>query len=239
MGPHFLGDNLGRDLLSGGCWKFGSLGTIKMIQARLHSDDETIELTSESWREAIIARGYKGFVFDCDGTLVESAEVHFQSFYQAISDQGQTLERDWYLDRTGLDRVSLFREFSALHQPLDIDLACARSIEVFVAMSDQVAVIPETEQLVEALAQIGPMAVGTNAEKPVAEASLRATGLIDYFAHIVAISDGLPPKPAPDIFRRAAELLRLQAQVLVIEDSPQGVAAAKAGGFPVVQILER
>ncbi len=209
-----------------------------MITALLHTDgDEVLEITSDTWRNVISQRGYRAFIFDCDGTLVESSEVHFQSFSQAISEQGQALDREWYLERTGLDRVSLFKEFSAVMQPLDIELACKRSIEAFVAISDKVVAIQDTKRLVEALSKVGPMAVGTNAERPVAEASLQATGLRDYFDHIVAISDGLPPKPAPDIFLRAANLLLSDHGVLVIEDSVQGVAAAKAGDFDVIQLL--
>lgn len=209
-----------------------------MITALLHTDgEEVLEITSDTWRNVISQGGYRAFIFDCDGTLVESSEVHFQSFFQAISEQGQALDRDWYLGRTGLDRISLFKEFSAVMQPLDIELACKRSIEMFVAMSDKVVAIQDTKRLVEALSKVGPMAVGTNAERPVAEASLQATGLRKYFDHIVAISDGLPPKPAPDIFQHAANLLQSDQGVLVIEDSVQGVAAAKAGGFDVIQLL--
>ncbi|NNL18557.1 MAG: HAD family phosphatase [Boseongicola sp.] len=208
-----------------------------MIEALLHTGTEVLEMSSGIWKDEIVRRDYDAFVFDCDGTLVESSEVHFQSFYRAIAEQGWVLERNWYLDRTGLDRVSLFREFSADGTPLDIELACARSIDVFVSISNQVAVIPETELLVQALSQVGPMAVGTNAEKQVAEASLQATGLGRFFDHIVAVSDGLPPKPAPDIFQHAARLLGSDQRVLVLEDSAQGVAAARAGGFDVVQLL--
>ena len=208
-----------------------------MITARLHTTEEILDLTSETWKDEILRRGYRAFIFDCDGTLVESAAVHFQSFQQAAAEQGQTLERDWYLERTGLDRLSLFQEFSNTKHPLDIERACKHSIELFVAMSDQVTAIADTRQLVDDLSNIGPMAVGTNAEKTVAEASLQATGLRKYFDHIVAISDGLPPKPAPDIFQRAAKLLEFDSDVLVLEDSVQGVAAAKAGGFDVVELL--
>lgn len=208
-----------------------------MIAALLHTDDETLEVTSDTWSAEIAQRGYRAFIFDCDGTLVESSEVHFQSFHEAIAEQGQVLDRDWYLERTGLDRVSLFEEFSAIMLPLDIERACKRSIELFVSMSAKVAVIPETKLLVDALSKIGPMAVATNAERPVAEASLKATGLRKYFDHIVAISDGFPPKPAPDIFQHAARLLHSDHRVLVVEDSAQGVVAAKAGGFNVVQLL--
>ncbi len=208
-----------------------------MITALLHSGDQVTDLTSDTWQDDIVARSYEAFIFDCDGTLVESSEVHFKSFFQAASEQGHTLDRDWYLARTGLDRLSLFAEFAEIPGAFDIDLAARRSIEVFVAISEQVAPISETTHLVQTLAKSAPLAVGTNAERQVAEASLRTTGLLQYFDHIVAVGDGLAPKPAPDIFRKASELLGADLRTLVVEDSVQGVAAAKAAGFDVVQIL--
>lgn len=61
----------------------------------------------------------------------------------------------------------------------------------------------------------------------------------DFFRHADVPEKrlGLKPKPAPDIFRRAAELLKADQNVLFIQDSAQGVAAAKAAGFDVVQVL--
>ena len=208
-----------------------------MITATLHTDDGTTAITSETWLGVIQDRGYTAFIFDCDGTLVESADVHFTSFFKAAAEQGHVLEREWYLARTGLDRISLFHEFAKSAVAFDIDDAVARSITLFIDISDRVTAIPEIESLVKTLGLTAPLAVGTNAEKHVAHASLQATGLLSHFDEIVAVTDGLAPKPSPEIFSRAADLLGApRPRTLVIEDSVQGVAAARSAGMDVIEI---
>lgn len=196
-------------------------------------------VASPKWYSEIIAGKYNAVIFDCDGTLVESGEAHFKSFRTAVRAQGYDLERDWYDQRNGFDRLSLLSAFSGeISGPLDISLAAQQSIEAFISATTAISPIVETGELVRTLAGTYPMAVGTNAEIEVATASLLAVGLSNYFTSIVSISDGYPAKPAPDIFSTAAQRLGVSsARTLVFEDSPEGVSAAIAAGSDVVQVL--
>ena len=196
-------------------------------------------VASANWYSEIIAGEYTAVIFDCDGTLVESGEAHFQSFRTAVRAQGYDLERDWYDQRKGFDRLSLLSAFSAeTSVPLDISLAARQSIEAFISATTAISPIAETGKLVRILAGNYPMAVGTNAEIEVATASLLAVGLSNYFTSIVSISDGYPAKPAPDIFFQAAQQLGVSsARALVFEDSLEGVSAAIAAGSDGVQVL--
>ncbi|MDA5095562.1 HAD family phosphatase [Aliiroseovarius sp. KMU-50] len=206
-----------------------------MLKARLHARRGVSDLTSDSWQAHCRSAGYHGFIFDCDGTLVESADIHFHAFRMAAHEQGYTLDREWYLARTGLDRVSLFQEFGS---GLNIDRAVERSISIFIENSPRVQLIEQTARLVRSLSGDFPLSVGTNAEAPVAVASLHAVGLLHHFEHIVSISDGFPPKPSPEIFLGAASLMQIPPnKTLVIEDSAQGVNAALAAGMSVIEIV--
>jgi beta-phosphoglucomutase-like phosphatase (HAD superfamily) len=195
-------------------------------------------VSSKDWYSEVIAGGYHAVIFDCDGTLVESSEAHFQSFQAAVRAQGQDMPRDWYFARTGLDRQSLFRAFSAdVSGELDVTLAIRESIKNFIDLSSSVTAISETAELVRALGLAHPMAVGTNAELEVPTASLRATDLLKYFDCIVSISDDVAAKPAPDIFLRAKERLGFSAaETVMFEDSSGGVKAALDAGLDVFKI---
>jgi len=196
-------------------------------------------IAPQDWYSEIIAGEYGAVIFDCDGTLVDSSEAHFQSFRAAIRAQGYDLDREWYTQRTGLDRQSLLVSFaSRTTGAFDVALASRQSIEVFISGATAVAPIAETVNLVRTLAETHPMAVGTNAEREVAAASLQAVNLFDYFDTIVSVSDGLEAKPAPDIFACATQRLGFPAaKTLIFEDSLEGVSAAISAGADVIQVF--
>lgn len=195
-------------------------------------------VASAHWQQLVSDLEYQALIFDCDGTLVESSQAHFNSFRDAVWAQGENFDQDWYHQRTGLDRVSLLSEFALSAGPeFDIEQAVLHSISAFKDHVSLVRSIPETSKLLRAMCSRLPIAVGTNAEGEIATASLTATGLANSVDHIVSISDGLRPKPSPDVFLSAAtKLNRPPSTILVIEDSEQGVLAAKRAGMNVLYL---
>ncbi|WP_299588636.1 HAD family phosphatase [uncultured Tateyamaria sp.] len=198
-------------------------------------------MSSDHWPDLFGTEGFCAAIFDCDGTLVESSAAHLQAMQSAAQDQGADMRADWYHTRAGLDRGALFREFApTLQTPFNVDQACEASIVKF---ADAVSMVkPNTSVLQFAMAlkaQGIPLAVGTNAEGCVVRRCLAAVAAKDLFNHIVSISDAVRPKPSPDIFELAAKRLGIgPSQVLVFEDSPQGVRAAKDAGMSVIELVE-
>lgn len=204
-----------------------------------HDDQGSRSVSHDDWEDLIAARGYKAVVFDCDGTLVESGEAHFSSFRDAARAQGAILDQAWYQQRTGLDRQSLLTEFAEIAGAgFDIDLAVEESIKAFSRHLHLVQPVPQTSRLLLRLSSRLPIAVGTNAETEVAELSLTRTDLIGAVRFIVSVSDGLAAKPSPDIFATAARRLECPARsTLVVEDSKQGVQAARSAGMDVLEVF--
>ncbi len=195
-------------------------------------------LAPPEWAGFIAAQGYGGVIFDCDGTLVHSSTAHFKAFGAAVANQGYELASDWYFARTGLGRVQLLGEFAATIAPdINVPRAIDDSIAAYWDVSHEATAIAPVADLARGLKGHLPISVGTNAEGSVTKASLTATGQMDVFDIIVSISDDLPPKPAPDIFLRAAQLMGVPAdKVLVFEDSAQGVNAAQRAGMDVIRV---
>ncbi len=209
------------------------------MKSLFHHNGQSIEVSSSGWRRLIRDHGFGAVIFDCDGTLVESAAAHAQCMLAASAEQGQHMPSEWYRARTGLDRISLFQAFAqSLTQPFDVDRACATSIDAYAEFVHLAEPIPETISLLLELGATLPVAVATNAEQAIAERSLEKIAIKDKVGTLVTISDGVAPKPSPEMFLLAARRLGTAPQTtLVFEDSPQGVNAAKAAGMSVFEVF--
>lgn len=81
------------------------------------------------------------------------------------------------------------------------------------------------------------MAVATNGERANVDMALNGTGLTEFFRVIVTGGDVVRPKPHPDIYLKAAELLQVPPdRCIVFEDSHAGVQAGLAAGMRVVGV---
>lgn len=186
----------------------------------------------------ISGRDFAGLIFDCDGTLADTGSLHLRSFQEALAQQGFAMDADWYHARGGLARIELLQGFrSEFAVDLDCRLAASQSIAAFVEMASKARPIEATARIVERFRGKVPLAVASNAERPVVVATLRAVGLLDAFSAIVTISEALVPKPAPVAFQMAAHALRLPPEkCLVFEDSAEGLAAAGAAGMEAIDV---
>jgi HAD superfamily hydrolase (TIGR01509 family) len=97
---------------------------------------------------------------------------------------------------------------------------------------------PYLKETVEAFKQAGlRMAVASGSPTSEVVRNLASAGISDYFEALVPCDIGLPSKPAPDMFLRAAELLNVPInQCAVLEDSPNGLRAGRAAGAFTVMV---
>ena len=181
---------------------------------------------------------FSGLIFDCDGTLAHTGELHLRSFQQALRRQGFVMDADWYRARTGLARVELLHSFRREFAPeLDCSRAVWQSIEAFDGLASLARPIEATARIVRQFSGRIPLAVASNAERPVVLATLRSIGLLEAFSAVVTITEATVPKPAPRIFEMAAGLLGLPPEeCLVFEDSREGLAAAGAAGMQAIDV---
>jgi HAD superfamily hydrolase (TIGR01509 family) len=92
-------------------------------------------------------------------------------------------------------------------------------------------------ELVAALRGTTPLAVASNSPEPFVRAALDVARLADAFATVVTADQVAEAKPAPDTYLEACRRLdAAPAQSVALEDSPTGVAAARAAGLYVIGV---
>jgi HAD superfamily hydrolase (TIGR01509 family) len=100
--------------------------------------------------------------------------------------------------------------------------------------------IPGAVEAVRRVALAWPTAVASSAHRAVIDAALRATGLAGVFQVVVSSDEVERGKPAPDVYLEAARRLAVEPpRCLVVEDSLNGVKAAKAAGMTCVLVPNR
>ncbi len=184
--------------------------------------------------------GRLALIFDLDGVIVDSNPVHVEVWREYLGRFGIEAPADLPERMYGLrnDQIvgtlmggDFTEEEVSQHGAAKEELYRRR-------MRPQLArrMVPGIVQFLERHAG-WPMAVASNAEPANVEFILRESGLSKYFPVIVDGHQVVRPKPDPEVYFRAAELLdKAPSECVVFEDSAAGVAAAKAAGCRVVAL---
>jgi HAD superfamily hydrolase (TIGR01509 family) len=100
------------------------------------------------------------------------------------------------------------------------------------------AILPGVQDYITAARARGlRLAIASSSNHRWIDPHLQRLGLWDFFDAVICIEEGQRAKPNPDIFIKAIEALNIRPEeALVFEDSPNGVAAAKAAGIRVIAV---
>jgi HAD superfamily hydrolase (TIGR01509 family) len=183
---------------------------------------------------------FSAIIFDMDGVIVDSEPRHERAFREVFHEMGygETHGIDFpaYYGRS--DRA-LWQDFIQKHNPAQsieelTDWKQRRFLEI---IRDEKPIFEDLPELVQRLSQKYKLALASGSFHPVIEVILSMEGLRQFFPVVVSVQDVARGKPAPDVFLRAAELLKVApAECCVIEDAAAGVEAARAAGMTVIAI---
>lgn len=184
---------------------------------------------------------FKALLFDMDGTIVDNMRYHNKGWELWFRSRGLPFDESGFFARTaGRSNREILRE----HYPAETDAALdafGEEKEGFYreAYRPHVAPLPGLIALMDRADAHGvPMAVGTAAPPGNIEIVLDTLALRPRFRTIVAPSQGFRGKPHPDMFLAAAERMGVApADVLVFEDAPLGVEAARRAGMQAAVML--
>ena len=176
----------------------------------------------------------RAVVFDLDGLLFDTEFLFFRVASEMLRERGKefTVEimRAMIGRQPGESGVAL-KTMAGLND--DPEALMAEAKRRFESLIDTaVHPMPGLFALLAHLEKLGlPLGVGTSSGRAYAERLLRNHRLVDRFAVVLCREDVTRHKPDPEIYRTAAERLGFEpSRVLVLEDTPTGLAAAKAAG---------
>jgi beta-phosphoglucomutase len=179
-------------------------------------------------------------IWDVDGTLVDTAELHFQAWEAICRGLSRPFSRADFAATFGRRNPEIIGHlFGQCFSAREVDDLGERKEEAYRAAAERgVGLLPGVRALLEGLHQAGfKQAIGSSAPLANVELILRLTGTDRFFGAISSCEDTQRGKPDPQVFQVAAHKLGVApARCLVMEDAPAGVQAAKAGGMKCIAV---
>jgi HAD superfamily hydrolase (TIGR01509 family) len=182
-------------------------------------------------------------LLDFDGVIADTENIHVAAWQRTLAELGWQVPDDVCAraaEEDDRDFVAGLFDSQKIQKP-DVAGWVDRKQALTIAMlQDSPRLYPGVAALVEAVRGRLRLAVVTGTWRANVEAVLQAAGLSSAFELIVAKEDVARVKPAPDAYRHALKRLALKpSQVVAIEDSPTGVASARAAGLRVLGVGHR
>lgn len=176
-------------------------------------------------------------IFDMDGVIVDTEPVHRYAYFQQFSELNIEVSEEIYTSFTGNSTRNTFEKLKELF-PLNYEVEdlIQRKRTIFNNAFDNkedLALLEGVEELIKDLHSNGmELILASSAAKITIDRVFNRFNLYQYFSHIVSGEDFPNSKPHPAIFEFAANLsLATKENCIVIEDSTNGVIAAKSAGI--------
>jgi len=178
-------------------------------------------------------------VFDLDGILIDSEHVWDEVRQQLAEERGGRWNDNASRDMMGMSSIEWSRYMRDVvgltEEPEEISAEVVRRLED--RYRRELPLIPGAEQAVERFAASWPLALASSSNRELIDLVLESSGLGRYFKASVSSEEVARGKPAPDVFLEAARRLGVEpTHCAAVEDSENGILAAKAAGMRTIAI---
>jgi beta-phosphoglucomutase len=194
----------------------------------------------------LVVRSFEGgamhaALWDMDGTLVDTAELHFAAWQEMGKQLGKPFSRADFTATFGKRNPEILQQiYGDRFNAKEIDDLGTKKEELYKAAARKqgVELLPGARALLEGLKAAGfRQAIGSSAPRGNVDLILQLTGTSALFDAVVSSEDTERGKPDPQVFLVAAERVRVPPRgCVVFEDAPAGVQAAKAAGMKCVAV---
>lgn len=177
-------------------------------------------------------------IFDCDGVLVDSEKLTNHVIRDSLARYGLDLPLDRIMTLfVGGTMMGVRDQARAMGAALPDDWLAEIYAEMYAVLAERVEPVPGAIAVLDALDAAGiPYAVGSNGPHAKMAVTLKRTGLAARLqGRVVSREDVKAPKPAPDVYLKAAADAGVKPdRCVVVEDSASGAKAGQAAGMFVL-----
>jgi beta-phosphoglucomutase-like phosphatase (HAD superfamily) len=196
----------------------------------------------------IPAGEFAGYIFDLDGTLVDTMPLHYRAWDEAMRKCGlkERLDEELFYSLGGVPTARV-AELMAAHYGLSIEVheVFEHKEALFLELQKDAQPIGPVVEFARRVARTHPVAVASGGPRPIVRRMLEVSGLAVLFRgreweRVVTPEDVTHGKPAPDLFLLAAQRMGVGPEAcLVFEDAEPGIRAAEAAGMKWVRVPSR
>lgn len=178
-------------------------------------------------------------VFDLDGVLLDSEQVWDDAREQLAKERGGRWHARAQRDMMGMSSTEWSRymhETIGLPEPPEeINREVVERLSAI--YREHLPVLPGAREAVERLAARWPLGLASSSNRELIDLTLELLGVTQLFAATVSSEEVARGKPAPDVYLEAARRLEVEpARAAAVEDSQNGILAAKAAAMRVLAI---
>ena len=186
----------------------------------------------------IPAGSFGAYLFDCDGTVVDSMPLHFLAWKQALGEWNCAFSEDTFYAWGGLPVAEVISRLNVEHGlKMPVAAVEVRKEHLYYDNILRLQVVPEVVEHIEAMYGKIPFAVVSGSTRESVVKSLETLKLMEKFNTMVCAGDYQNGKPDPEPFLLAALRLGVRPEAcLVFEEAEIGIRAATAAGMASVKV---
>ena len=186
---------------------------------------------------------FAGYIFDLDGTLVDTMPLHYRAWDEAMRAAGLhcTLDEELFYSLGGVPTLKV-AELIGKHYGLKVDPHAIfdHKEALFQSLQNDAKLIEPVVEIARRVALTHPVAIASGGPRAIVHGMLKLTGLAPLFKVVVTPEDVVHGKPHPDMFLLAAKKIGVAPEkCLVFEDAEPGMRAAEAAGMQWVRVPSR
>ncbi len=182
----------------------------------------------------------KCILFDSDGVVADTDNIYFEINSELIRQYGIEHTRDDYIRYSFLSNLGSAGFLKQNHIEDIAGFKNERNRRFIQKVKTGLSVAPSTVSELVELSKKFKIGIVTNASQDVFTAVYEKSGLLESLDWIITREKYTDPKPSPDCYLKAIQESNIPSeQIIAVEDSPRGVAAAQAAGLKTVHFQNR